>query len=255
MNQWLIMIVCGVGVATASEYPKVDAALAECDARVADMRAQFARVPASPEDRAWIAAKLQHLADVDQYVRRFTGEGYTRGFPPREITVFGQKMADRMNAIDAVNTAELKLLVEKSGWFRISEFGAQADYNAWLLVQHADRDPEFQRDILKRLEPLAARDETRPSNFALLFDRVALSYSENSKRTLQRYGTQGQCTGPGTWAPHPVEDPDHLDQRRSDMGLGPIADYQKAFKDLCHESTEETLRKLVEASGQSATVP
>lgn len=248
MKGWLLVMLCGAGVASASEYPRVDAALAECDARVAQMRAEFAKTPAAPPDKAWITARLQHMVDVDQYVRRFTQEGFARGFSAQENAIFGPRIAERMTAVDIANTAELKTLLPASGWFGISEYGERASTNAWLLIQHADKDPQFQREIVKRLEPLAATGEVKPSNYALLFDRVALSFNDPDRRTLQRYGTQGQCTGPGTWAPFPVEDPDKLDERRRSVGLMPEAEYQQMFKDLCHESTEDSIRKAVEAA-------
>jgi hypothetical protein len=248
MKAWMLVVFCGTGVAMSAEYPKVDAALAECDAHVAAMRADFARIPPAPADKAWVKARLQHLVDVDQYLRKFTMEGFARGFSPAENAVFQPKADARMTAADIAHTAELKTLLPPKGWFGVTEYGAQTSANAWLLVQHADRDPEFQREILKRLEPLAASGEVDPSNYALLFDRVALSYSDASTRALQRYGTQGQCTGPGTWAPFPVEDPDKLDERRRSVGLMPEAEYQKLFKDLCHESTEERVRKAIEAA-------
>jgi hypothetical protein len=198
-------------------------------------------------------ARLQQMVAVDQYVRKFTQEGHLRGFSPTENQVFSQQIAARMTAVDVANTAEIKAMLEKFHWFGISEFGAQADNNAWLLVQHADQDPAFQRKIVARLDPLAARGETKPSHFALLFDRVALSYSDPAKRTLQRFGTQGQCTGPGAWEPFPVEDPDNLDERRRSVGLPPMAEYKKMFKDLCHESTAEAMRKVREAAKPGAT--
>ena len=71
MKRWIIVMLCGAGMASASEFPKVDAALAECDARVAQIRQEFAKTPAAPGDKAWITARLQHLVDVDQYVRKF----------------------------------------------------------------------------------------------------------------------------------------------------------------------------------------
>ncbi|HUQ09021.1 MAG TPA: DUF6624 domain-containing protein [Steroidobacteraceae bacterium] len=252
MKKWLMMVFCGAGVvigaAIASEHPKVDAALAECDAHIAQMRAAFAAAPAAPGDDTWVKSKLQHMADVDQYVRKFSQEGYARGFSPDESAAFGSRISELMVAVDLANTTDLKQLLSKQEWFGISRFGEWADLNAWLLVQHADRDPAFQREILQRLEPLAARGETKPSHYALLYDRVALNYADPTKPKLQRYGTQGRCTGPGTWEPYPVEEPDKLDQRRRSVGLMPETDYQKLFKDLCHESTEETLRKQVEAT-------
>jgi hypothetical protein len=50
-----------------------------------------------------------------------------------------------------------------------------------------------------------------------------------------------------------VEDPQGLDTRRAQLGLMPEAEYQKMFKDVCHESSEETLRKAREAALKGAT--
>ena len=253
MKKWLLVMLCGAGVAGASEYPRVDAAVAECDAHVSKLQAEFAKAPEAPDDKARAVTRLRQMVAVDQYVRKFTQEGHLRAFSSEENLAFGQQIGSRMTAVDIANTAEIKKLLGKYGWFGISEFGAQADNDAWLLVQHADRDPEFQREVVSRLEPLAARGETKPAHFALLFDRVALSYNDPTKQTLQRYGTQGRCTGPGTWAPFPVEDPDNLDERRRSVGLPPMAEYQGMFKDICHESSEDTIRKARAATPARTT--
>jgi hypothetical protein len=241
MTRWLVMLLCGAGMAIAmaiaADPAKVAVAVAEWDAHVAKLRAEFARAPAAPDDKAWIRSRLRHLVAVDQYARLpFTRDGSERGFTPEENTAFQKEIGRRMEEIDTANTAELKKLIEKHGWFRISEFGPEADNDAWLLVQHADRDPEFQRATLRLLEPLAAIDETDRSRFAYLVDRVALSFSDPANRKLQRYGTQLRCTGKGQSEPWPVEDPDNLDQRRREVGLQPMAEYQKSFKDLCHDA-------------------
>ncbi|MNL37149.1 hypothetical protein D3C87_1592760 [compost metagenome] len=137
--------------------------------------------------------------------------------------------------IDFENTEDLKPLLQIYSWFTISEFGRKTDINAWLLVQHADHDPDFQKSVLPTLEKLYPLKETRADNYAYLFDRVAASWNDPSKRKLQRYGTQGMCVGPGTWAPLPVEDEVNLDKRRASVGLGPEADYIAIFKDKCKE--------------------
>jgi hypothetical protein len=253
MKKWLLVMLCGATMAVASDHPRVDAALAECDAHVDKLHAGFAKEPKASDEKARAISRLQQMVTVDQYLRKFTQEGHVRGFSPPENQAFSQQIASRVTAVDVANTAEIKALLEKFHWFGISEFGAQADNNAWLLVQHADQDPAFQRGIVARLEPLAARGETKPSHFALLHDRVALSFSDPTKRVLQRYGTQGQCTGPGTWEPFPVEDPDNLDERRRAVGLPPMAEYKKVFTGLCHESTEDAMRKAQEATKPRAT--
>lgn len=234
MKRWLLVMLCGAGVAMASEHPKVDTAMAECDAHVAKLRADFAQTPAAADDKPWAKSRLQLMVKVDQYVRVFAMRDWpSLGFSTQEAEAVNRGIVSRMMAVDAAHTAELKNLLEKRGWFTISEYGEEADTNAWLLVQHADADPEFQRAIAARLEPLAARGETKPSNFAYLFDRIASSFDDPSKRKPQRYGTQGRCTGAGIWEPYPVEDPAKLEDRRRAVGLMSMAEYQRMFKDVC----------------------
>lgn len=238
MKKWLLVMLCGTGVALGSEHPKVDAALAECDAHVTGLRAGFAQAPETPDDKHRVQSRLRLMVAVDQYIRVFAMRDWpSLGFSARETEAVNRELVARMVAVDAANTAELKGLLEKRGWFTISEYGEEADTNAWLLVQHADADPAFQREIAARLEPLAARGETRPSNFAYLFDRIASSFDDPSKRRPQRYGTQGRCTGPGLWEPYPVEDPDNLEERRRGAGLTSMAEYQRMFKDVCKVTT------------------
>src|SRR5690606_5982636 len=103
-------------------------------------------------------------------------------------------IASKGCGVDEANTKWLKAQVDQDGWFTISKFGADADLAAWLLVQHADRDVAFQADVLRILEPFVATAETAQTNYAYLYDRVAV----NSGRP-QRYGTQGLCTAAGVW--------------------------------------------------------
>ncbi|OYW79721.1 MAG: hypothetical protein B7Z26_07605, partial [Asticcacaulis sp. 32-58-5] len=131
-------------------------------------------------------------------------------------------------ATDISNTNWLKAELAQNGWFKISTYGSNADGDAWLLAQHADHDPAFQRDVLALLEPLVATGDTRPSNFAMLYDRVALK----DKRP-QRYGSQGRCVAAGVWEPFEVEDPTKLDERRAQAGLEPISENQKRFISIC----------------------
>jgi hypothetical protein len=118
--------------------------------------------------------------------------------------------------------------VAAHGWFPISTWGEAAGRAAWLLVQHADNDPGFQREVLARMEPLVASKEIEPSNYALLFDRVA-----RAEGKPQRYGSQGECTGPGVWVAADTEDPAGLDRRRASVGLPSMAIYLESVRALC----------------------
>lgn len=59
------------------------------------------------------------------------------------------------------------------------------------------------------------------SNLALLEDRVALGMGKK-----QIYGSQiGRDETTNLYYVSPLEDPDNVDKRRAEVGLGPLADY------------------------------
>ena len=132
----------------------------------------------------------------------------------------------RLCGVDADNVAWLKAEWRASGWFTAARDGQAASSDAWLLLQHADNDPEFQRAVL----PILARDTTLQGriNYAYLTDRVAT----NAKQP-QTFGTQGRCVGPGAWEPNPVTAPEGLEARRAEWGLGSMAEYKAQFKTVC----------------------
>jgi hypothetical protein len=60
----------------------------------------------------------------------------------------------------------------------------------------------------------------RASSLALLEDRVALGKGEK-----QIYGTQIAGNAESGYFVRPLIDPDNVDKRRTEVGLGPIQDY------------------------------
>lgn len=205
-------------------FPRVDADLAAMDEAAARMRAEFGRTAADPADREWVKRKLRHLVDVDQYVRKLGTSLPREKYSQEETEYFWRQLGPRVCAMDEAHTRELKELLGVYGWFKLSEFGPDADTHAWLLVQHADRDTAFQKAVLLKLEALCPQGETDPTNYAYLFDRVAI----NEGRP-QRYGTQGGMVAPGKWEPDPMEDPAGVDERRKAVGLEPLEEYKKCF--------------------------
>ena len=59
-----------------------------------------------------------------------------------------EKLTGRTKAVDEENTRWLRGLVEKQGWPTNTLAGKDGANAAWLLVQHADADPKFQRQCL-----------------------------------------------------------------------------------------------------------
>jgi hypothetical protein len=125
---------------------------------------------------------------------------------------------------DEANTKWLKGVVEKHGWPGKSLAGADGAHDAWLLVQHADRDKQFQKKCLELMKPLASKGEVAKSDLAYLTDRVLVSESKK-----QLYGTQFH-TVDGKLEPQPIEDEANVDKRRAEMGLPPMAEYKKMME-------------------------
>jgi len=172
-----------------------------------------------------IGAELTRRGRLEQYGRKMVtrvgdfGKDTDRGRADAFQQIWG-----KVERADKENTARVKILLQTRDWFDDDKDGEGAEFYGWLIVQHADLDPDFQRDVLKRLEPLLPLGRVRPSNYALLWDRVAVKDGR-----LQRYGTQVTCKD-GRWQPQVgIEDPDRLDARRKEMGLGPWRDYAALF--------------------------
>lgn len=180
----------------------------------------WASVPPDAEIREHLGALVQ----IDQHVRRLSPDGVS----PEDVPATRAWIASQIQETDARTTAAVSRIIEVHGWPRQSVFGRQAAHDAWLLVQHADQRPDFQAQVLSEMEALLGSGEVSASDYAYLYDRV-----ETNAGRPQRYGTQGRCTGPGTWAPGPLEDAQGVDRARALVGLEPMAAYQARFVELC----------------------
>jgi hypothetical protein len=198
---------------------RVDADLAAFDMEV-DRRQKAFVAPADPHEAE--EAELAHRVEIDQYWRGYMDLPHLHGYSECETKYFVAPFMERAQRIDEANTAWLEKQVAAHGWFRISEYGAEADDDAWLLVQHADRDVAFQKEILAILEKLIPAGETSKKHYAYLYDRVAIA-----EKRPQRFGTQGECTRPGVFEPLAVEEPARLDELRASFDLSPIDEYKE----------------------------
>jgi predicted RNA-binding Zn-ribbon protein involved in translation (DUF1610 family) len=128
-------------------------------------------------------------------------------------------------AVDAENLPWLKGVITERGWPGASLAGTSGAEAAWLLAQHADADPVFQRHCLGLLTAAVEAGEAKRRNLAYLTDRVLLAEGQP-----QVYGTQMTRSGEA-WVPQNLGDPDGVDARRAAAGLEPLAEYVRQFDD------------------------
>lgn len=111
-------------------------------------------------NRPDLAAELRRRARSDQQAR----DHLTRTGEPGDLL-----------RIDADNTAWLKAVVAEHGWPGRELVGDQGADDAWLLVQHADRDPGFQHEALELLTGAVEAADAPPRHLAYLTDRVLIA--------------------------------------------------------------------------------
>jgi hypothetical protein len=215
------------GLTPHAFFKSTEASFKSADARakiVFDTYLHGAKVAfeSGPFDPAWAngnARKLMRATVRDQIFRNAFDWPDTIPLEPDVKAALVRRLGNATAIEDGKNTEMLKALVSEQGWPTIGRVGSVPSHSAWLLVQHADHDPAFQLRALRMMEPLAAKGEVRPANYAYLYDRVMLKIVGK-----QRYATQVMCDG-GKRVPRPLEDGIDAEAERAKMALGSLADY------------------------------
>lgn len=118
--------------------------------------------------------------------------------------------------------------------------GDEASEAFWLLVQHADRDPQFQEEVAKAMLPVVQAGNARGQHLAYLTDRVRINTGRQ-----QVYGTQTTFDREtGRVRPKPIAEPEHVDERRQQVGLQPLWQYINSSTEMHFRMNQEPLRKL-----------
>jgi hypothetical protein len=125
----------------------------------------------------------------------------------------------RLELVHRRNATRLTAIIENYGWPGRSMVGSDGAHAAWLLAQHAICNPVLQRRALLLLRTAAAQGEASLLDVAMLEDRVRVCEGRS-----QRYGTLFDWDAGGEMSPLPIEDADHVDERRRAVGLGSLAD-------------------------------
>jgi hypothetical protein len=139
---------------------------------------------------------------------------------------------------DSIDLQKVKKILDTKGWVGKDKVGDQANSTLFLVIQHADL--KTQQKYLPMMREAVKNGNASKSALALLEDRVALR--EGRK---QIYGSQiGRNAKTNLYYVLPLEDPDNVDKRRKEMGLGALGDYVKEWN--INWNVEEYERNLPE---------
>lgn len=121
--------------------------------------------------------------------------------------------------INAQNERRLEEIIAEHGWPKKSEVKGSASQAAFLVIQHADL--ELQQKYLPLLKAACESDEADWNDYALMYDRV-----EMREGRPQLYGSQVTYNNEtGKYEPYEIKDPEYINKRREEVGLGPIEEY------------------------------
>lgn len=149
------------------------------------------------------------------------------------IKIFSEELWKDVQEIDSKNGQKLKKIVSQYGWPGVSVIVLDGSSALWLLFQHQDHDVHFQKQCLNLLKTVVQEYEASPKSLAYLIDRVNMNEYQH-----QIYGTQW-VQQDGKFLLYSVEDREHLDQRRAEVGLSTIAEYKKQIQVAYQLSDED----------------
>ena len=122
------------------------------------------------------------------------------------------------------NTEKLLKLLDKNGWPTASHVTEYAAAGAALIINHTNY--EIRSKYFPMLEKAFKEGEAQPLRYAKMRDRLLV---EEGKKQL--FGTQWKFEN-SKRLPHPIKEPEHVDKRRSEIGLGPLSIYLKERFDI-----------------------
>ncbi len=185
-----------------------------------------------------IRAELEAMHDLD---RQLVGDSLSPSTDARTT-------ATTIRAIDRVHADRLKEIVDHIGWPTREMVGLKATQAAYMVIQHAGHDNDFQNRCLALMVDLVEQGELPASYVALLTDRIRVFQDQP-----QVFGTQMSMAPNehGVMVPTPtvpIEDPEHLDDRRKLMGMPPHREFVSAIA-IAYQAMQS------DAGSAYATVP
>lgn len=133
--------------------------------------------------------------------------------------------AERWNIFRDSVHSNIKIRVEemfnKYGFLGYNKVDKEGSKHFWLLVQHSDKYPGFQRKVLKAMNKEVKKGNANPSDYAYLYDRIKVKAGEK-----QKFGTQLSYDSAGRPLPAiGLIDSSKVDKFRKAYELEPLKDY------------------------------
>jgi hypothetical protein len=149
-----------------------------------------------------------------------------------------ENIAKVMRYKDSIHLVKVSKILDEEGWIGKDKIGQLANNTLFLVIQHSDL--KTQQKYLPMMRNAVKEGKTELSWLVLLEDRVALR--EGRKQIYGSHVFGNKETKKNYVAP--LDDPDNVDKRRSEVGLEPMANYLKKWNIIWN--VEEYKKQLPE---------
>lgn len=141
--------------------------------------------------------------------------------PPAVCPAYDSSALQFLESFHRRKSDALKMIVEAQGWPQLGEYDEDQQAAAFIIVQHADYDPDLQQHCHRLMLESAGQGKTKLGFLAFLTDRILCNQGK-----YQRFGTQIREVTNGCFVPKPIEDSEQVDSLREQAGLNEtLSDY------------------------------
>lgn len=187
------------------------------------------------EDRkTYLKTELDEMVKVDQ-VAAYIPQGKYKDYTREQWNRF-------KDSVFTGDKVRVESMFDKYGFLGFDKVGKDGSNRFWLLVQHCDKYPEFQRKVLKAMNKEVRRGNADANNYAYLYDRVKVNAGEK-----QLFGTQVTYETETTGRAIPkngLSDSLNVDKLRKKYGLKPLKNYLNEMTSMHYEMNKEHYNKM-----------
>lgn len=141
---------------------------------------------------------------------------------------------------DSINLIKIQKILDERGWLGQDVIGGKGNTTLFLVIQHSPL--EIQEKYLPMMREAVDKNNARASSLALLEDRVAMR-----KGGKQIYGSQiKRNPESGEFYVSPLTDPENVDKRRAEVGIGTLAEYVGRWNIVWDVEKHKTMSEKLE---------
>lgn len=160
-----------------------------------------------------LADEIAVMAEIDQ-VAAYVPQG-------EYLKLSSEEWQGFKDSVFRANQIRIQAIFEEYGYPGYDLIGEAGASNFWVMVQHSDHMPEFQKAVLEKMKVEVDAGNADSRDYGLLVDRVKLNTGEP-----QVYGTQVDYNFDLAQAfPMNLAEPETVNDRRRSIGLEPIEVY------------------------------